>query len=214
MEQYDVFLSHNSRDKPLVEAVAAGLHQVGVRSWLDKQRLTPGGRWQDELAQGLTASSGCAVFVGPHGLGDWVREELAVALDLAAKDRNYRLFLVLLPGTPEPFDPSTLPPFLTTRTWVDMRRGIDDVSAFATLLAAIRGAAPSLHTDDARLSPDSSAVRPSPLHNFPAEPTPLIGRVRETAEVRTMLRRETFVCSRSLDRGEPARRESRFTPPS
>src|SRR5438309_4930096 len=113
---FDVFLSHNSRDKPAVEHLAERLQRAGLVPWLDKWCLTPGGQWQEELSAGLRACIACAFFVGPHGLGDWAREELAVALDRAAKDRTFRLFLVFLPGMPEPFDASTLPPFLSMRT--------------------------------------------------------------------------------------------------
>lgn len=88
---------------------------------------------------GLRAARACAVFVGPHGIGDWVQEEMGFALDRAAKDRSFRLFLVLLPGLPEPFDASILPPFLSTRTWVDLRPGIDDSRAYQHLVNAIKG---------------------------------------------------------------------------
>jgi WD40 repeat protein len=137
--RFDVFLSHNSRDKAAVERLAVKLKSAGLEPWLDKWCLTPGGRWQDELVAGLRACSACAVFVGPNGLGDWVHEELGVALDRAAKDRSFRLFLVLLPGLPEPFDATTLPPFLSTRTWVDLRPGVEDSRAFQHLVNAIKG---------------------------------------------------------------------------
>ena len=137
--RFDVFLSHNSRDKPAVERLAVKLQTAGLEPWLDKWCLTPGGRWQEELVAGLRACSDCAVLVGPNGLGDWVHEELGVALDRAAKDRGFRLFLVLLPGLPEPFDATTLPPFLSTRTWVDLRPGIEDSRAFQHLVNAIKG---------------------------------------------------------------------------
>ncbi len=137
--RFDVFLSHNSRDKPAVERLAVKLKTAGLEPWLDAWCLTPGGRWQEELVAGLRDCAACAVFVGPHGLGDWVHEELGVALDRAAKDRSFRLFLVLLPGLAEPFDATTLPPFLSTRTWVDLRPGIEDGRAFQHLVNAIKG---------------------------------------------------------------------------
>jgi WD40 repeat protein len=139
---FDVFLSHNSREKPAVERIAEGLKRDAVEPWLDKWCLTPGGDWQDELAEGLRRSNSCAVFVGPEGIGDWARLEFKLATDRMAKDRNFRVFLVLLPGLPEPFDTSSLPPFLTTRTWVDMRKGVADPRAFQALINAIRGVAP------------------------------------------------------------------------
>jgi hypothetical protein len=139
---FDIFLSHNSRDKPAVERVAAKLKQAKLEPWLDKWCLTPGGKWQDELAAGLRASSACGFFIGPNGVGDWASEELNVALDRAAKDRIFRLFLVLLPAVPEPFDATSLPPFLSTRTWVDLRKGIEDSRGFQLLINAIKGVAP------------------------------------------------------------------------
>ena len=62
-----------------------------------------------------------------------------MALDRAAKDREFRLFPVLLPGLAEPFDPSALPPFLATRTWVDFREGWDEPRRFQGLVNAVRG---------------------------------------------------------------------------
>jgi WD40 repeat protein len=137
--RFDAFLSHNSQDKTTVERVAEKLKRAGLEPWFDKWCLTPGGRWQDELVTGLRASAGCAVFIGQQGLGDWEREELGVALDRAAKDPTFRLFLVLLAGLPEPFDANSLPPFLSTRTWVDLRTGIEDSDAFQALINAIKG---------------------------------------------------------------------------
>ena len=146
MANFDIFLSHNSRDKPAVERIAAKLKQAGLEPWLDKWCLTPGGKWQEELAAGLRASSTCGFFIGPNGVGDWASEELNVALDRAAKDRIFRLFLVLLPAVPEPFDATSLPPFLSTRTWIDLRKGIEDSRGFQLLINAIKGVAPGPET--------------------------------------------------------------------
>jgi WD40 repeat protein/energy-coupling factor transporter ATP-binding protein EcfA2 len=136
---FDVFLSHNGRDKPVVERIALRLRDAGLEPWLDIWHLTPGGRWQEELAEGLAASRACAVFIGSHDLGNWELQELGVALNRAAKERDFRLFPVLLPGLSEPFDPSALPPFLATRTWVDFREGWDEERRFQGLVNAVRG---------------------------------------------------------------------------
>ena len=40
----------------------------------------------------------------------------------------FRVFLVLLPGMPDPFDPTAIDPFLSMRTWVDLRGGVDDLA--------------------------------------------------------------------------------------
>src|SRR4029453_9476579 len=101
---FDVFLSHNGEDKKIVERIAERLKREGLEPWLDACSLTPGERWQEELAAGIRASTACAYFVGPSGEGNWEREELAVAQSRAAKDRGFRLFPVLLPGVGDPFD--------------------------------------------------------------------------------------------------------------
>jgi hypothetical protein len=40
--QFDVFLSHNAKDKAAVEKIAKRLLSVGIRPWLDKWQLAPG----------------------------------------------------------------------------------------------------------------------------------------------------------------------------
>jgi WD40 repeat protein/energy-coupling factor transporter ATP-binding protein EcfA2 len=137
--RFDVFLSHNSRDKPAVERVARALKKQGLDPWLDAWHLTPGGDWQREIAEGLRSSGSCAVFVGEADLGDWEQQELGLALDRAATDSRFRVFPVLLPGIPEPFDAHRLPPFLSTRTWVDFRGGYADERTLQRLINAIKG---------------------------------------------------------------------------
>ena len=137
--RYDVFLSHNSREKPVVERIAEKLRMASLEPWLDKWCLVQGGQWQQGLAAGLRESSACAVFVGPSDVGDWEREEIALALNRAATDHDFRLFLVLLPGLPEPFDVNGLSPFLATRTWVDLRQGFESARRLQPLVNAIKG---------------------------------------------------------------------------
>lgn len=140
---YDVFLSHNSADKPAVEQLARRLLDAGIQPWLDTWNLIPGDPWQEGLEEALDTCATCAVFMGPSGVGPWHNEELRVALDRRARDRTrtFRVIPVLLPGA-NPADPNTLPRFLSRMTWVDFRSGLDDANAFSRLLAGIRGVAP------------------------------------------------------------------------
>ena len=62
--------------------------------------------------------------------------------DRAAKETGYRLIPILLPGVPDPFDYNKLPPFLTQRTWVDFRKGLDDEGPLRVLVNAIKGKPP------------------------------------------------------------------------
>jgi hypothetical protein len=54
-EQYDVFLSHNSADKPAVEILARRLVGAGLTPWLDTWNLIPGDPWQEAIEEALDA---------------------------------------------------------------------------------------------------------------------------------------------------------------
>jgi energy-coupling factor transporter ATP-binding protein EcfA2 len=139
---FDIFLSHNSTDKALVESIAQKLQSKGLNPWLDKWCLVPGLPWQLQLATILRSCPTFGVFVGQSGLGDWAREELLVAQDRAAKERNFRIIPILLPGVPDPFDYGKLPPFLTQRTWIDFRHGLERLRPLSALVNAIKGLPP------------------------------------------------------------------------
>jgi formylglycine-generating enzyme required for sulfatase activity len=119
VETFDCFLSHNSRDKPAVRALAAELRARGLTVWLDEEQLQPGLPWQPLLESGIRASKSAAVLVGADGLGPWEQEEMSAALTLAKKDGR-PVIPVLLPDAPN--EPE-LPLFLGGRTWVDLRQG-------------------------------------------------------------------------------------------
>jgi len=68
---FDVFLSHNSQDKPVVRQLAQSLTDRGLRVWLDEQELVPGRPWQEALEAAILAARSAAVIVGPSGLGPW-----------------------------------------------------------------------------------------------------------------------------------------------
>ena len=93
---FDVFLSHNSRDKA-VERIAERLSRAGLEPWLDKWALVPGGAWQDELGRDARRR----VVRGlrrPGRSGRLGTRRSRCAVDRAAKDRGFRVFPVLLPG--------------------------------------------------------------------------------------------------------------------
>lgn len=188
---YDVFVSYNSADSDTVHRVAEHLRRERVEPWLDKWVLTPGRSWQDEIVEGLSQSSTCAVMVGPAGLGDWAREELAVAHDRAAKDHDFRLFLVLLPGAPEITDPRLA--FLRTRTWVDLRVGIADPDAFQDLVSAITGSARDTAPAGGDGEVDDAASPYRGLASFEEENAEFFfGREDDTSRILEMLKESRF----------------------
>jgi TIR domain len=134
---YDVFLSHNRADAPAVERLACRLRAAGMKVWLDAWCVIAGERWQDRAAEGMAASRSCAVFLGPHDVGLWEKEELNLALFHAASNPKFRVFLVVLPGVVSP-SCHKLSPFLNTRSWVDLRDE-DDEGMLRSLGQAIAG---------------------------------------------------------------------------
>ena len=141
--EYDVFLSHNSADKPVVERIAGLLESKGLKPFLDKWHLVPGDPWQEALEVALDSSNSVAVFLGPEGLSPWHHEEMRVALEDAVRTGK-RVIPTLLPGARR----DKLPNFLVRRTWVDLSSGVEQVGL---LVAGIRGVQPgSRSNEDAR----------------------------------------------------------------
>jgi len=98
--EYDVFLSHNSDDKPFVHSVVQRLRGDGIAYWFDESDLVAGEFWQDEIERALAASDSCAVFFGPSGMGPWQTLEMRAALSQQIEaQREFRVIPVALPGT-------------------------------------------------------------------------------------------------------------------
>jgi len=133
-DEFDVFLSHNSRDKPAVEEIAARLRDRGLRVWLDKDELQPGLPWQEGLEAGVQTSRSVAVFVGKEGMGAWQEPEMR-AFFARSRREEIPVIPVLLPGCPG-FPRLTL--FLQGLTWVDLRQGLTD-DGLARLVWGITG---------------------------------------------------------------------------
>ena len=147
-KEFDVFLSHNSNDKELVEKIADHLVADGLKPWFDKWHLVPGTPWQPAIEAAINASRTCVVFVGASGFGPWHNEEMrsAIADQVDRRRADFRVFLVLLPGAKRG-QKSQLPAFLKHRTWVDFRNTIDYQEALRKLCRGIRGLPPGRELD-------------------------------------------------------------------
>jgi WD40 repeat protein len=114
--EFDVFLCHNSEDKPAVRDLAQQLMERGLRPWLDERELRPGLPWQLVLEQQIQGIPAAAVIVGSQ-VGPWQDQELQAFLRQFAR-RRCPVIPVLLPGA----QLLELPPFLDGMTWVDLAR--------------------------------------------------------------------------------------------
>jgi TIR domain len=132
----DVFLSYSRADAPVVEAVRAHLSEAGITSFLDRTKLPAGQPWQPFLEGELGQSGAVAVFVGQR-MGSWQHREVQVALDRQAREHDFPVIPVLLPGIDD--EPKG---FLALQTWIDLRAGTDDPIQLQNLIAAIHREAP------------------------------------------------------------------------
>jgi TIR domain len=135
---FDVFLSHNSRDKPAARDLADHLARFGIAAWLDERELVPGKPWQEALEEVVRTSRSAAVLVGKDGIGPWHNREMRACLSEFV-DRELPVIPVLLPnasGIPE------LPIFLKQFMWVDLRNGITE-EGLAQLKWGITGVRPN-----------------------------------------------------------------------
>jgi TIR domain-containing protein len=73
---YDVFLSHSSKDKPVVRSLAERLRADGLRVWLDDWEIRPGDSIPAKIEEGLEHSRVLVLCMSAHAFGsDWSRLE-------------------------------------------------------------------------------------------------------------------------------------------
>jgi len=73
---YDVFLSHSSKDKSVVRAVAERLRADGLRVWFDEWECKPGDRIPGKIEEGLEQSRVLVLCMSANAFGsDWAQLE-------------------------------------------------------------------------------------------------------------------------------------------
>jgi hypothetical protein len=184
--KYDVFLSHNGRDKSAVRSLGLALQQRGLAVWLDEWELQPGLPWQPELEKIICDCKAAMVCVGGSGIGPWEQPEMRALLRRFVNEKRIGNIVpvipVLLPGAPNKVD---LPPFLEDFTFVDLRQGLT-VEGLERLRWGITGEKPRENAPTvcfAKVTPDlrkeretvanyltSSRVNILPSKAYPADP--------------------------------------------
>ena len=143
---FDVFLSHNSEDKPRVRRVAERLRDAGLRVWFDEWSIAPGADIYLAIERGLETSRILILFLSPSALGsDWVHLERGAALFRDPVNSEQRFLPVLL-------EDCDLPDALRRYRYIDLREESEE--AFSQLLAACKGEAlPALPAGNNRARP-------------------------------------------------------------
>src|ERR671938_1771029 len=74
--QYDVFLSHSTKDKAVVRALAERLRADGLRVWLDDWEIRPGDSIPAKIEEGLERSRVLVLCMSANAFGsDWATLE-------------------------------------------------------------------------------------------------------------------------------------------
>ena len=137
--KYDLFLSYNSQDHEAVADMRQQLLQLPqpLNTFIDRESLTLGKRWFEEIQDALLDSRAVAVFYGKHGLGRWQNLEMILALDLQATtdtDADILVIPILLPGA----DLNHAPRFLLLNSYLDLRSGHSPQSLTRLAQAVLR----------------------------------------------------------------------------
>lgn len=113
-ETYDAVFVAGTAEGRVAARLASRLEEDGRKVWISERDTL-------ELHFVLRLTDCVLVFIGEGGLDVSLRDRLAEALDPLSEEWRPRVQLVLLPRVPDPFDPSILPSFLSTRAWIDLR---------------------------------------------------------------------------------------------
>ena len=142
--QYDVFLSHNSEDKPRVRRLAERLRAAGLQVWFDEWVIQPGDDIYLAIERGLEVSRTLVLCLSPAALGsDWVGLERSTALFRDPANAGRRFIPLLLVEC-------KLPDTLRRYKYVDCRQ--ETQATFDQLLAGCR------HQEQAEETPAMSAI--------------------------------------------------------
>ena len=100
--EYDVFLSHNSKEKPEVIKIQKELEAQGIRTFLDLDNFTVGRNWIEELLEIIDHKiKSAAIFYGCNGLWPIQEREIDRIRQKSFLDKNFRLIPVFLPTATE-----------------------------------------------------------------------------------------------------------------
>jgi hypothetical protein len=135
--EFDVFLSHNSAEKPSVRYLKDQLQTRGIHAWLDEGELPPGGSFVDRISDAMRTSRAIAVFFGPAEMGSFHSLEADFAT-VQGVNRQIPVIPVILPGVAPDVQ---LPKLFPASTYIRFS-ALDDETAMEKLCWGITGTRP------------------------------------------------------------------------
>ena len=99
--QYDVFLSHSSKDKSVVRPLAGRLREDGLKVWFDEWVLKPGDSIPAKIEEGLEHSRVLVLCMSGNAFGsDWAQLEAGTFRFRDPLNKERRFIPLRLDGAP------------------------------------------------------------------------------------------------------------------
>ncbi|HEX5733501.1 MAG TPA: toll/interleukin-1 receptor domain-containing protein [Blastocatellia bacterium] len=128
--KYDVFISHSSKDKPIVRPLATRLKEDGLSVWFDEWKIEPGDLIGLKIAEGLEKSRTLVLAMSVNSFAaEWVMVELYAAISRDPTNAQRRFIPLLL-------DDIEIKDILRQYLYVDWRQKSE--AEYARLLGACR----------------------------------------------------------------------------
>ena len=109
---HDIFVSYSNKDKPIADAVVAGLENKGLRCWIAPRDLTPGISWGKAITDAIQTSKVMVVILS--GSSNQSRQVVREVERAVARD------VVVIPFRIENVDPTgAMAYFLSSEHWLD-----------------------------------------------------------------------------------------------
>lgn len=133
---YDLFISHSSKDKDFVRDLHYRFSRVGIRCFLDERDIGAGGNIVAEVAQGIRSSRRVLLVYSPDFFSsDWAQSEYGRLLMKDPRNRDGKLIPLMYRDT-------TVPDELAEFKWLGAQSPIELEKAVRKILEAVLESAP------------------------------------------------------------------------
>jgi hypothetical protein len=118
--RYRVFVSHSSKDKPIVDKIVDSLKKSNILVWYDKFEIRAGDNIPEAVNKGLKNSKYFIFILSPNSLSSsWVTEEASYAILQQIALSSVFIIPVLIADC-------EIPPLLKARRYIDFRSSFDN----------------------------------------------------------------------------------------
>jgi DNA polymerase III delta prime subunit len=137
MEQFQIFISYAREDAQAASQLAEWLRRAGYITWVDRENLLPGERWDWAITKALRESAAVIICWSSHSISKrgFLQKEIKIALERADEKLTDDLYIL-----PVRLDECPMPDGLSRFQWVDLF-GENTLEARDKLLRALEEAA-------------------------------------------------------------------------